>query len=175
MRPISLLVLGCVSILKGLSVTFHNLFMRKNVTIQYPKQLRPISERYRGMFYLKWNEEKERLNCVGCTLCAQACPTDVITMHKVGKGPDAGVDEFTMNLGRCMFCELCVEACPFDAIYMGGEYEFVFLQKDGCVKRIADLAQGGSANVERNTATLSRLAGETNGGPAQPPDEQERE
>ncbi len=156
MTALSSLIVGFLNILRGMSVTLAN-FGAPKVTVQYPRQRRRVSPRYRGMFYLKWNPEKERLNCVGCTLCAQACPTDVITMHKVGKGTDAGVDEFTMDLGRCMFCELCVEACPFDAIYMGQEYEFATYQRDQCVVTIDALAQGGSANVRLNNETLERL------------------
>lgn len=147
---------GLLGFFKGMRVTLGNLVQRK-VTIQYPDQRRPVSARYRGMFYLKWNEEKQRLNCVGCTLCAQACPTDVFQMRKVGKGTDAGVDIFTMDMGRCLFCNLCVEACPFDAIYMGPEYEFAMYQRNGCVLDIHALAQYGGGDAEVNNATIERL------------------
>jgi len=48
--------------------------------------------------------------CIGCTLCAKACPTDAIVglhkrMHTV-------IDE------HCTGCELCVPACPVDCIRM---------------------------------------------------------
>jgi NADH-quinone oxidoreductase subunit I len=140
-------------------VTMGNM-LKKKVTIQYPTQRRPVSARYRGMFYLKWNEEKQRLNCVGCTLCAQACPTDVFQMRKVGKGTDAGVDIFTMDLGRCLFCDLCVEACPFDAIYMGPEYEFATYDRDGCVLDIHALTKNGGGDSLANEETIYRLAKE---------------
>ncbi|MCZ2104747.1 MAG: RnfABCDGE type electron transport complex subunit B [Comamonadaceae bacterium] len=48
--------------------------------------------------------------CIGCTLCAKACPTDAIVgihkrMHTI-------IDE------HCTGCELCVAACPVDCIAM---------------------------------------------------------
>lgn len=139
---------------RGMKVTFVNLFEREKVTISYPYEKRTVSPRYRGLFYLPYNEEAGRLKCVGCTLCAQACPTNVISMTKLGAGKHAGVSEFTMDLGRCMFCDLCIEACPFDAIHMGPSYELATYERGGSVFRIEDLAPGGKAQVESNSNTI---------------------
>src|SRR5947209_7648592 len=114
---------GFFAIFQGMGVTFHNLVGREKITVQYPYEKLTPSPRYRGLFYLPYDEEAKRLKCVGCTLCEQACPTNVISMVKLGAGKHAGVSEFDMDLGRCMFCNLCIEACPFDAIFMGPEYE----------------------------------------------------
>jgi len=48
--------------------------------------------------------------CIGCTLCIQACPVDVI----VG----APKRMHTVLLERCTGCELCVAPCPVDCIEM---------------------------------------------------------
>jgi NADH-quinone oxidoreductase subunit I len=145
---------GFVAVLQGLGVTMLNLVGRRKVTLQYPFERRQVSPRYRGLFYLPYDEEAERLKCVGCTLCAQACPTKVITMEKLGSGKHAGVREFRMDLGRCMFCNLCIEACPFDAIHMGPEYELASYDRNASVFTIKELAQGGPEAVKKNIETI---------------------
>ncbi|MEM7017561.1 MAG: electron transport complex subunit RsxB [Pseudomonadota bacterium] len=48
--------------------------------------------------------------CIGCTLCIQACPVDAI----VG----AAQYMHTVLAEECTGCELCVEPCPVDCIDM---------------------------------------------------------
>ena len=50
--------------------------------------------------------------CIGCTLCIQACPVDCI----VG----ASKQMHTVIGASCTGCELCVPACPVDCIAMVG-------------------------------------------------------
>lgn len=145
---------GFVAVFRGLGVTLTNLVMRRRETLQYPYVRPRVSARYRGLFYLPFDEAGNRLRCVGCTLCAQACPTKVITMKKLGAGKHAGVSEFRMDLGRCMYCNLCIEACPFDAIHMGPEFELASYDQNASVFEIADLASGGADAVARNCATI---------------------
>lgn len=157
---------GFAAVFRGLGVTLANLVARPKVTLQYPYVKPKVSPRYRGLFYLPYDHEVKRLKCVGCTLCAQACPTKVISMKKLGSGKHAGVSEFTMDLGRCMFCNLCIEACPFDAIRMGPEYELASYQRDASVFRIQDLAEGGAEAAAQNNATIeAAIKAEAEAGP----------
>ena len=49
-------------------------------------------------------------NCIGCTLCIQACPVDAIL--------GAAKQMHTVIEAECTGCELCVEPCPVDCIEM---------------------------------------------------------
>jgi NADH-quinone oxidoreductase subunit I len=148
---------GFASLFQGMWVTGTNLVARGKITVQYPYERVAVSPRYRGLFYMPYDDEAKRLKCTGCTLCEQACPTRVISMTKLGSGKHGGVREFNMDLGRCMFCNLCIEACPFEAIYMGPNYELASYSRDGSLFHIADLAQGGGEAVTQSIETITTL------------------
>ena len=148
------------SFLQGMKVTATNLVGRRKITVQYPYERLTVSPRYRGLFYLPYDEEAKRLKCTGCTLCVQACPTNVISLTKLGAGKHGGVSEFTMDLGRCMFCKLCVEACPFEAIYMGPSYTLASQERSACVFPLEALAVGGKAAAEQNMLTITTALAE---------------
>jgi len=156
-NPLQDFLTGFVSLFQGMWVTAVNLVARRKITEQYPYERRTVSPRYRGLFYLPYNEETHRLNCTGCTLCEQACPTNVISMTKLGSGKHGGVSEFDMDLGRCMFCNLCIEACPFEAIYMGPAYELASTDRNASKFDIIHLATGGAPSVEQNIKTITAL------------------
>ena len=61
---------------KGFSVTFRNLW-RKPVTEAYPDQPVNFQARYRGIHVLH-RDENGLEKCVGCFLCAAACPARCI-------------------------------------------------------------------------------------------------
>ncbi|TCO83384.1 electron transport complex protein RnfB [Plasticicumulans lactativorans] len=52
----------------------------------------------------------DETQCIGCTLCIQACPVDAI----VG----AAKHMHTVIAQECTGCELCVAPCPVDCIHM---------------------------------------------------------
>jgi len=49
-------------------------------------------------------------DCIGCTLCIQACPVDAIL--------GAAKQMHTVIIDECTGCDLCVEPCPVDCIDM---------------------------------------------------------
>ncbi|MDH5301447.1 MAG: electron transport complex subunit RsxB [Gammaproteobacteria bacterium] len=49
-------------------------------------------------------------NCIGCTLCIQACPVDAIL--------GAAKHMHTIIASECTGCELCLPPCPVDCIDM---------------------------------------------------------
>src|SRR5215212_2222411 len=114
--------------LKGFGVTFRHLF-KKPVTQQYPDYKRPVYPRCRGRHRLHRHPNGLE-KCVGCSLCAAACPADCIRVVAAENSPDNRVSAgeryaavYEINLSRCIFCGYCEIACPFDAITMGHEYE----------------------------------------------------
>src|SRR6476646_10325258 len=114
--------------LKGFAVTFRQLF-NKPITVQYPEYVRPVYPRFRGRHRLhKHANGLEK--CVGCSLCAAACPADCIRVVAAANTPELRVSAgeryaavYEINLSRCIFCGYCEIACPFDAITMGNDYE----------------------------------------------------
>ena len=65
-----------VALVKGFSLTMKNMF-RKTVTENYPHQPVNFQPRYRGIHVLH-RDEGGLEKCVGCFLCAAACPSNCI-------------------------------------------------------------------------------------------------
>src|SRR5260370_29355787 len=64
------------ALVKGFSVTFRTMF-RKTVTENYPHEPVHFQPRYRGIHVLH-RDENGLEKCVGCFLCAAACPANCI-------------------------------------------------------------------------------------------------
>ncbi len=114
----------------GFGVTFATMF-RKVATEEYPEVKRPTQPRFHGRHQL--NRHPDGLEkCVGCELCAWACPADAILVEGANNDDAAG-ERFSpgerygrvyqINYLRCIFCGLCIEACPTRALTMTNEYE----------------------------------------------------
>jgi NADH-quinone oxidoreductase subunit I len=113
---------------KGFGLTFQTMF-RKTFTYQYPFEVRDTAPRYHGRHVL--NRHPDGLEkCVGCELCAWACPADAIYVEGADNTPEARYSPgerygavYQINYLRCIFCGLCIEACPTRSLTMSNEYE----------------------------------------------------
>ena len=66
-------------ILTGMSITGRYLFKPK-ITVQYPEEKTPLSNRFRGLHALRRYENGEE-RCIGCKLCEAVCPAYAITIE----------------------------------------------------------------------------------------------
>ena len=101
-------------------------------TVQYPKERRKLSERFRYIPMLIYEPETGEDRCTACGICAKVCPPQCIWIVRAkdenGK-PIAQPAEFFIDTTICMNCGLCAEFCPFDAIKMNNDYEIAAQQR----------------------------------------------
>ena len=113
---------------QGFGLTFATMF-KKVTTEEYPFEPKVTKPRYHGRHVL--NRHPDGLEkCVGCELCAWACPADAIYVEGGDNTEDARFSPgerygrvYQINYLRCIFCGLCIEACPTRALTMTNFYE----------------------------------------------------
>ena len=113
---------------QGFGVTFATMF-KKVTTEEYPEVPKQTKPRYHGRHVL--NRHPDGLEkCVGCELCAWACPADAIYVEGGDNTEDARFSPgerygrvYQINYLRCIFCGLCIEACPTRSLTMSNDFE----------------------------------------------------
>ncbi|HWH32034.1 MAG TPA: NADH-quinone oxidoreductase subunit NuoI [Egibacteraceae bacterium] len=136
---------------KGFGLTFKTMF-KPVVTTEYPEVKRPPQPRFHGRHVL--NRHPDGLEkCVGCELCAWACPADAIYVEGADNQPDAWFSPaerygavYQINYLRCILCGLCIEACPTRALTMTSAYELSADSREALIytkdQLLAPLPQG---------------------------------
>ena len=74
--------------LRGLKTTFAAASSRAPTTFQYPEEKVPVYPRFRGRHRLHRFEDTGLEKCVGCSLCAAACPADCIRVVAAENTPE---------------------------------------------------------------------------------------
>jgi NADH-quinone oxidoreductase subunit I len=137
---------------KGMAVPLRTMFTTAQ-TAQYPEEPRPVAPRFHGRHQLnRYADGLEK--CIGCELCAWACPADAIyvqgadnTLQERYSPGERFADDYQINYNRCILCGLCIEACPTRALTMTHEYEISADSRQGLIwtkeDLLAPLAPGG--------------------------------
>ncbi|MFI8416274.1 formate hydrogenlyase complex iron-sulfur subunit [Serratia sp. NPDC078593] len=100
------------------------------VTEAYPAQPLAIDANFRG------KPEYQPQQCIACGACANACPSNALTMET---DLENGVIRWQFFLGRCIFCARCEEVCPTTAIRLSNQFELAVWRKEDLFQR-ADFA-----------------------------------
>ncbi len=80
--------------------------------------------------------------CTACGKCADACPTDAITLQTSGESGSEAV--LTLSYGACIFCGACEDACP-DAISLTQEFQLARQTKEELTAQALYVRETGGA------------------------------
>ncbi|QKT04819.1 NADH-quinone oxidoreductase subunit NuoI [Ectothiorhodospiraceae bacterium 2226] len=112
-------------LLRGMGVTGRYLF-RPKVTVQYPDEKTPQSNRFRGLHALRRYANGEE-RCIACKLCEAVCPAVCITIESEERADGSRrTTRYDIDLFKCIYCGFCEEACPVDAIVLTRIQDFHF-------------------------------------------------
>jgi NADH-quinone oxidoreductase subunit I len=124
-------MVGVTEISRSMKTTL-KYFLKKPVTNQFPDEPVALYPRFRGRHVLRRHDNGLE-KCIGCSLCAAACPTDCIyvgaaenTDENRRSPGERFAETYEINMLRCIFCGYCAEACPTEAIVL--EHDFALAE-----------------------------------------------
>ena len=114
-----------VELLRGLSVTWRHMLQPK-ITLNYPEEKTPKSNRFRGLHALRRYPNGEE-RCIACKLCEAVCPALAITIDSERRDDGSRrTTRYDIDLFKCIYCGFCEESCPVDSIVETDFHEYHF-------------------------------------------------
>jgi formate hydrogenlyase subunit 6 len=92
-----------------------------DVTVAYPAKPIDLAPNFRG------KPDYNAQQCIACGACANACPSNALTMTTADDGSSV---RWSLFLGRCIFCARCEEVCPTAAITLSQAFELSVWKKE---------------------------------------------
>lgn len=132
---------GTKALATGFQITMKHylqqlLKIRPVATVQYPEERREQFPRTRWRHVLtRYDNGLEK--CIGCSLCAGACPARCIYVEADENTDDNRFSpgeryarKYEINMIRCIFCGYCQDACPTGAIVLRKDFELADYTRD---------------------------------------------
>ena len=114
-----------LELFRGLGVTGRYMF-RTKLTVQYPEEKTPQSNRFRGLHALRRYPNGEE-RCIACKLCEAVCPALAITIEAEEREDGTRrTTRYDIDLFKCIYCGFCEESCPVDSIVETRVFEYSF-------------------------------------------------
>ena len=114
---------GGWSLCVGMGITLRY-FFKPVVTKSDPREVLPITPRYRGHIDLVYDAQTGTDRCIVCGSCQKACPSGCIELagEKLDGAKKKTLTSYKLNFTKCSLCGLCVESCPTDALTFSHDY-----------------------------------------------------
>jgi len=97
-----------IELLKGMALTGRYFFAPK-ITVQYPEENTPQSNRFRGLHALRRYPNGEE-RCIACKLCEAVCPAMAITIESEQREDNTRrTTRYDIDLTKCIFAA-CVKS-----------------------------------------------------------------